>query len=65
MIRPQTGVQGCFQVTALRADARYKEPQVWRGSPDMLKRFGLGGANDEADIIPGVPFLGEAGDVNV
>ena len=44
---------------------RDKEPQVGRRPADVHQRLGLGRTDDEADVIPGVPLLGEAGDMDV
>ncbi len=62
-VRPQTGFEGSLQVPALGAHARDEQPQVGRGCPDSPQRIQLGCADNEADVIAGVPGLGKMGDM--
>ena len=62
-VLPQASLERGFQIPALGADAGGQEPQIRRGGADAFQRFGLGGADDEADVVCGVPLLGEIGNV--
>ena len=61
----QTGFQRGFQLPALCADAGSEEPQVRRGGTDTFHRVEVRGADDESDVVFGVPCLGELGDIFV
>ena len=64
-VRTQTGVECGFQVAALSPDARTEEPQSGNGLANFPQGFRLGCTDDQPDVVPNIPLVGESGHMEV